>query len=152
MLAAALVALVGAGSDAAWAATCDENKRPITITETQQMNYGTIAVTNGGGTVTLSATGGVSAPGGFTVSGVTTPGQFQVSGRRNCALAIGFLAGFLTGPGAQMQIRNFTTNAGANPVLGNNGRLNFNVGADLVVNSSQAGGSYSGTYTVTVIY
>jgi uncharacterized protein DUF4402 len=32
------------------------------------------------------------------------------------------------------------------------GTVNFNVGADLAVNPAQAGGSYSGTYSVTVIY
>jgi len=52
-----------------------------------------------------------------------------------------------------MQIQNFTTNAGSTPILNPaGGVLDFNVGADLIVNASQLGGSYSGTYTVTVIY
>jgi hypothetical protein len=52
-----------------------------------------------------------------------------------------------------MQIRNFITNAGPNPTLTPaGGALDFNVGADLIVNASQIGGSYSGSYTVTVIY
>ena len=43
MLAAtALATLPGAGSQA-WAARCDNQANPVTITEMQQMNYGTIA-------------------------------------------------------------------------------------------------------------
>ena len=124
----------------------------ITVTERQQMNYGTIAVTSGGGTVTMSTTGTLSAPAGFVLSGATSAGRFRVTGSANCGVLISFVAGSLTGPGTAMQIQNFITDAGTNPTLNLVGRLNFNVGADLVVNAGQAGGSYSGAYTVTVIY
>lgn len=141
--------LVGAGSSSAWA-SCNQ---AITVTEKQQLNYGTIAVTSGGGTVTMAANGTVSAPSGFTLSGITNPGSFHVTGTNGCSVSISFVAGSLTGPGAAMQIWNFTTNAGPNPTLAPPaGQLDFNVGADLIVNAGQPGGSYSGTYTVTVIY
>jgi Mat/Ecp fimbriae major subunit len=146
---ATLAVLLGAASPAALAA-CN---KAITVAETQQMNYGTIAVTNGGGTVTMAANGTVTAPGGFTVTGITAPGTFLVTGTNNCVVTISFVAGSLTGPGTAMPIQNFTTDAGASPTLAPpGGALTFNVGADLVVNSGQLGGSYSGTYTVTVIY
>ncbi len=67
-------------------------------------------------------------------------------------MVISFTAGALTGPGNAMTINNFTNNAGANPVLDASGNLSFKVGADLVIGANQKGGSYSGTYTVTVIY
>ena len=146
---ATLAVLLGTSSPPALAA-CN---KAITVAETQQMNYGTIAVTSGGGTVTMAAAGTVTAPGGFTLSGLTAAGSFHVTGTNNCAVTISFVAGSLTGPGTAMQIQNFTTNAGASPTLNPaGGQLNFNVGADLVVNAGQAGGSYSGAYTVTVIY
>jgi Mat/Ecp fimbriae major subunit len=153
-----LLALLGVAAPPAWAAGgCDETSNAIAISETQQISYGTIAVTTGGGTVTISPSGAVSAPGGFTVSGVTSAGKFHVTGKQNCSVSISFLAGSLTGPGTAMAIGNFTDNAGANPSFsttggGSLGSLDFSVGADLTVNPSQAGGSYSGTYTVTVIY
>jgi hypothetical protein len=156
--AAALFALLGIASPPAWAAGgCDETSNPITISQTQSISYGTIAVTNGGGTVTISPSGTVSAPGGYTVSGITSAGKFHVTGKQNCSVSISFLAGSLTGPGTAMAIGNFTNNAGASPSLnivgaGTLGSLDFAVGADLTVNSNQAGGSYSGTYSVTVIY
>ena len=127
--------------------------KAITVAETQQMDYGTIAVTSGGGTVTMATTGTVSAPAGFLVSGITNAGSFHVTGTNGCSVTISFVAGSLTGPGTAMQIQNFITDAGATPILNPaGGALNFNVGADLVVNAAQAGGSYSGTYTVTVVY
>ena len=129
-------------------------RRPITVAETQQMSFGTIAAASGGGTVTVSSAGITSAPGGFALSGAAAAGKFHVTGSRNCAVIITFVAGSLLGPGAAMQIRNFTTNAGANPTLGPTrpGSLDFSVGADLAVNPAQLGGNYNGTYTVTVIY
>ena len=150
ILAAATIALLlGAGMVPASAA-CN---KAITVAETQQMNFGTIAVTSGGGTVTINTAGTVTAPIGFTPSGVTNAGSFHVTGTNGCNVTISFVAGSLTGPGTAMQIQNFTTDAGTTPVLTPaGGALNFNVGADLVVNAAQAGGSYSGTYTVTVIY
>lgn len=146
--AGAAALLLGAAAPAF--ATCNKT---ITVAETQQMNYGTIAVTSGGGTVTMKANGTATAPGGFTVSGALAAGRFHVTGTNNCTVTISFTAGSLTGPGTAMQIGNFTTDAGATPTLAPaGGALDFNVGADLVVNPSQVGGSYSGTYTVTVIY
>lgn len=148
-LAGATMVLLGAASPAAWAA-CNAT---ITVTETQQMNYGTIVAAAGGGTVTISTAGIVSASGGFALSGAPAAGKFHVTGTNNCGVSISFVAGSLTGPGTAMQIRNFTTDAGAAPTLHPpGGQLDFDVGADLVVNANQKGGTYNGTYTVTVIY
>jgi hypothetical protein len=145
--------LLATASAPAWAARCDLAGDPITLAETQQMNYGTIAAASGGGTVKIAATGAVTAPSGFAVSGVPAAGKFRVTGKTSCVVSISFLAGSLVGLGTAMAINNFTTNAGANPTLDNStGVLNFAVGADLVVNAGQLGGSYSGTYSVTVIY
>jgi hypothetical protein len=149
LLVGTMLSVVGAVGEPAWAA-CN---KPITVAETQQMNYGTIAVTTGGGTVTLAANGTLSVPSGFSSMGLPSVGSFHVTGTNNCGVTISFVAGSLAGPGTAMQIQNFTTNAGATPTLAPPaGQLDFNVGADLVVNAGQAAGSYSGTYTVTVIY
>ena|SRR6185437_4319465 len=157
-LAAMGLALLDVASPPAWAGGgCDQTTNPITISQTQAISYGTIAVTNGGGTVTISPTGTVAAPGGYTVSGATSAGKFHVTGKQNCSVIISFIAGSLTGPGVAMAIGNFTNSAGASPSLnivgaGTLGSLDFSVGADLTVNPNQSGGSYSGTYSVTVIY
>ena len=127
----------------------------ITVTENTSMSFGTIGVVAGGGTVRLSTAGGRTAPAGFFLSGTTAAGQFTAaatSGAKNCAVVVSFTAGSLTGPGNAMTINNFTNNAGASPTLDASGNLTFKVGADLIIGANQKGGSYSGTYTVTVIY
>ena len=127
----------------------------ITLTENTAMSFGTIGVVAGGGTVTLNTAGSRTAPAGFFLSGTTAAGQFTASatsGAKNCAVVISFTAGSLTGPGTAMTINNFTNNAGASPTLDGSGNLSFKAGADLIIGANQKGGSYSGTYTVTVIY
>ncbi len=146
---AAITLLLGVSAPPASAA-CN---KAITITEAQQMNYATITVTSGGGNVTMSPSGTLTAPGGFVLSGAPAAGKFNVTATNGCTVTISFTPGSLTGPGTAMTITNFTTNAGPTPTLQPpSGQLSFSVGADLLVNAGQAGGSYSGTYTVTVIY
>jgi Domain of unknown function (DUF4402) len=146
---AAAAFLLSVAADAASAA-CNQT---ITIAQTQPLSYGNIAPASGGGTVTVSSAGIASAPFGFALSGGSAAGQFRVTGSNNCVVSISFVAGSLIGPGPAMQIRNFTTDAGASPTLHPpGGLLDFDVGGDLVVNANQPGGTYIGSYTVTVIY
>jgi len=149
-LTASLIGGLAAGALAAEpaGAACS---RAITITETAQMNFGTIGVAAAGGRVTLSPSGTVSGPPGAFLAGAPAAGSFHVRGSHNCAVAISLTPGALTGPGSPMTITNFTTDAGPNPIL-THGKFTFSVGADLVVNAGQAAGNYNGTYTVTVIY
>jgi len=149
MRAGVTVAVLLTAASAPALAACNN---AISIFELRQMNYGTIAVTNGGGRVTIAPSGVVTAPGGFALSGATVAGNFVTLGSANCAMSILFTPGSLVGPGSAMTINNFTTDAGASPRFNGSGWFDFNVGADLLVNASQAGGNYSGTYTVTVIY
>lgn len=127
-------------------------QQAISITEDTQMDFGTIAVDGSGGTVTITAAGSVSGPAGYTFSGSPAGGTFTASGDASTAVTISFTDGSLTGPGTAMTLNNFTHDAGGTPTTDGTGDLTFNVGADLVVNASQASGAYSGTYVVTVNY
>lgn len=154
LLAGATVALLGATSPSAWAARCDSQKDPITIKQNVQIDFGTIVVTTSAGTVRITPAGALSTPGSpsYTLLGGGAAGQFSVTGKQGCAVTISFLDGVLMNPAANtMTITNFTTNA-VNPFFNSAGSLAFSVGADLVVNSNQPDGTYTGTYTITVIY
>jgi Domain of unknown function (DUF4402) len=128
--------------------------KAIAVTEATQMNFGTIGPTSAGGRVTVSPSGVVTGPAGYYLAGPSAAGSFKVTGTNNCAVVINFTPGSLVGPGGAgtMTVTNFTTNAGPTPILNGGGRLTFSVGADLVVSGGQPGGSYNGTYTVTVVY
>ncbi|MCZ4279995.1 DUF4402 domain-containing protein [Kiloniella laminariae] len=127
-------------------------QQAISITENTAMDFGNTAVDASGGTVTISTAGAVSGPAGYTFSGSPAAGAFTASGDASTAVTISFTNGSLTGPGAAMTLNNFTHDAGGTPTTDGSGDLAFNVGADLVVNATQASGAYAGTYTVTVNY
>ena len=57
----------------------------------------------------------------------------------------------LTSGGDTMTIDTFNHDAGGTPTL-SGGSDTFNVGATLNVGATQAGGTYSGTFSVTVNY
>ncbi len=128
------------------------NHFPIVITENTSMDFGVVIFDGTAGTVTINTSGVVTGPLGYLFSGTPAAGAYGVTGQQNQSVIISFTSGSLTGPGTAMTVDNFTHSAGASPGFDNQGNLSFNVGADLSVNASQATGSYSGTFTVTVNY
>lgn len=129
-------------------------KKALTATQVTPMNYGTIGVPTAGGTVTISPAGNVSTSAtGFNFSGSPTAGSFTITGEPSTSLTISFQNGSLTGAGTAMTLNNFTSTPAAGSVTTNtSGSVTLNVGADLVVGASQASGTYTGTYQLTVSY
>ena len=123
----------------------------VTVTVDGPMNFGTVIAPPEGGTVQVSTAGAVTGPGSFLFKGFPAAGQFTASGVNNALVTITFSgSSVLTGPGSPMTIDGFTHNAGASPTLDASGKLVFRVGARLTVNPGQQGGTYTGTFTVTV--
>src|SRR5260370_19238211 len=94
-----LAVLLGASSPSALAA-CN---KAITVAETQQMDYSTIVVTSGGGTVTMAANGTVTVPGGVSLMGLPSAGSFYLTGTNNSTVTLRFFAGAFTSPRASTQ-------------------------------------------------
>lgn len=130
-----------------------EIQQAIVLNEDTAMDFATILADPAGDTVTLDTSNGVTSTGASTFSGTAASGAFSASGTPNAAVTISFSSGdTLTGPGAAMALGSFTTDAGGSPAFDASGNLSFNVGANLSVNPAQVGGSYAGTYTLTVDY
>lgn len=126
---------------------------PVVISEVTEMDFATIFADNTGDLVTLTSAGAVSSTGASTFTGTPEAGAFSVAGTPSAAVTISFSSGdTLGGPGADMPLGTFTTDAGGSPAFNGSGALAFNVGADLTVNASQLEGAYTGTYTLTVDY
>ncbi len=123
----------------------------LTVTENTTMDFGTITVDTSAATVTMTSAGSVSG-GTYTYSGSPAAGNFTASGDATTAVTISFTGGNLTGTGADMALSTFTHDAGGTPTTDGSGDLVFNVGADLAVGASQVADTYTGTYTVTVVY
>ena len=124
----------------------------VSVVENTTMSFGDTAVDASGGTVSMTSTGSVTGPAGYSFSGSPAAGAFTVTADASTAVTISFTDGSLTGPGTAMVLNNFTHDAGGTPTTTAGGSLAFNVGGDMVVNATQTSGAYTGTYTVTVNY
>lgn len=125
----------------------------LRIQERRDMRFATIAADPAGDVITLTPDDTISGVNASLFIGNSRPARFRVRGDRRAAFGISFSSGdTLTGPGAPMSLTNFTHNAGVTPTLNNGGNRRFDVGADLIINPIQLGGSYSGTYSVFVDY
>ncbi|MDI1245578.1 MAG: DUF4402 domain-containing protein [Rhodoferax sp.] len=81
-----------------------------------------------------------------------SPASFTVSGTSGLTYAVTFLDGTLNGSnGGTMTLNAFTCSASCTGTFGATAS-NVSVGGNLVVGSGQAAGSYTGSYTVTVVY
>lgn len=126
---------------------------PISLTENSSMDFGTIHILSSGDTITLSPNGSVNSMNGSLLSGSTSAANYRITGRRNRRVSISFSSGdTLTGPGGTIAIGSFTHNQGNSPRFNRQGELILDVGATLTIGPGQMGGSYSGTYAITVDY
>lgn len=134
----------------------------ITITETQQMNFGRIIrVDPRRDFIVLSPNGvATSTTGRSIVAGATQAAQFTATGEPNTAFNISFGnnsgRAFLDGDLDRLRLDQFTSSLGTTPAFGPTGQVNFTVGSRLRArsqnNNRDPSGVYSGTYNATVEY
>ncbi|MEC7701500.1 MAG: DUF4402 domain-containing protein, partial [Pseudomonadota bacterium] len=139
----------------------------ITLANTTALNFGRIAITNGGpisGTHTLSPAGVVSNAVNTSVVVPGTPGYFEISGGRNAVNVTAQLSGAVTYNGGQISIDRLTfggTGLVASVAIdaGTTGTLVFSggaadevdVGGRMVFSGTPAVGSWNGSsITVTI--
>ena len=129
--------------------------QPITVAETNALNFGTV-IAGANGTVTLPATAaGVAACTGPTcVTGTSSSGQFTVSGTKNEDFTVTMPATVtMTGPGTPLLVTlSNSLPATGKPKLSTAGTYSLNVGGSFPLTTAQVGGDYSGTYNVSVSY
>ena len=133
---------------------------PISIAEDTALAFGKF--TQAAGTVTMAPDGSRSASGGATTLSTVTPGnpgQMTVTGDANATYAISVSGGTLTGTGDPMTLSNITVAASTatgslitTGTIGAGGTQVLMTGGDLAVAATQASGTYTGSYSVTVEY
>ena len=129
---------------------------PLSASQVTPLSFGDVSST-GGATITMSSAGTRSITSGTATLDPSAPGTnavFNITGQQNTAVTVTLpTSTTLTGPGAAMTVNNFTSNpATGSTTLDSSGNLTLNVGADLIINSGQVPGSYTGTYTITISY
>ena len=125
---------------------------PISISPVGDLDFGTMGPTGTAGTVTVSPAGVRDSVDVDLFGGTPSGASFDVTGEPGQVYFITLpSSATLTNGGSTMSVDNFEDDAGASPTLVG-GSDTFNVGATLNVGAAQAGGTYSGTFAVTVNY
>jgi len=139
--------------------------RPLSFFKVDDLNFGTIVPGNSAGTVTVHPDSSRTSTGGVTPVGNThQPARFAGLGSYNRQVMISISSNSiqLTGPGAPMTVSQFEIGSTPTAILSTaplrfrisnfSGQFNFPVGGTLNVNAHQAPGTYSGNFTITLIY
>ena len=126
---------------------------PISISSSGDLAFGTMLTTGTAGTVTVTPAGvRTCSPEVDCFGGFPAAASFDVTGASGATYSITLpSSATLTSGGDTMTIDTFNHDAGGTPTL-SGGSDTFNVGATLNVGATQAGGTYSGTFSVTVNY
>lgn len=136
---------------------------PVSITNAdasgvvKSLAFGTIVPSALQGSVVVATNGGRTGTDVTLLTNSATPvsaAAFTIAGLPSTACTIGLpTSTSLTGPGtAIMTVDTFTSNLGPIITLDGAGQKTFNVGGILTVGASQAAGSYTGTFSVSVVY
>lgn len=132
----------------------------ITLANATPLNFGIIAQTTAGGTVTLNANSDVAVHSNTAAeiqSSTEARAIFNVAGEANALYSISLPSSSITltrASGSEtMTVNGFTTdNSTTGSQIEANGTDSFYVGAVLNVGANQVAGTYNGTYSVTVAY
>jgi len=133
---------------------------PIRIVAVNGLRFGQIARPSTIGTIVMSPLGVITATGGLLPSkaivqtGTRGPGSFTITGDPNRAFRLILPIGSLIlRSGTQIvRITAMSSNITGTPSLSATGSFALTVGATLLLGANQPIGTYSGTYTATVVY
>jgi len=127
----------------------------IGISNTRGLVFGELVAGATSGTAVVTPAGSRTLTGGVTTgnSGGITSASFTVTGIPLFTFAITLPGSTsITAGGNSMTVNTFTSTPSGTGQLSVLGSQALTVGATLVVGASQASGSYSGTFSVTVVY
>jgi spore coat protein U-like protein len=127
----------------------------ISITKTADMDFADVVASGSAGTVVLSTAGARSITGGATLGNSTgaAAAAFTVSGDPASTYSISLpSSATITSTPNTMTVNTFTSSPSGTGTLSGGGTQALTVGATLQVGASQAQGTYTGTFDVTVAY
>jgi hypothetical protein len=131
--------------------------KPLILTRVQDLDLGTITLGPGswsGATVGISRAGVLTCNANVICTGATTPAIYNVSGTNNRVVRITAPNVTLVNQNDASRTLTLVTDVVASVTLTNSGPpgTNFPIGGSISVSSSTAGGTYTGTFNVTVDY
>ena len=131
--------------------------KPLILSWRQDLDLGTITLKSGtwsGATVTLSRTGAFSCSSNLVCTGAVKVATYNVSGSNNRTVLITAPNVILVNQSDSSQTLTLAVDKPASVFLTNSGPpgSDFSLGGTLTLNSTTAGGTYVGTFNVTVDY
>ena len=153
LVAAALCAAPASAANVTASASVNVIK-PIQLTKTSDLNFGTVTFAGGSSgtaTVTISQLGAVTCPASATCTGTPMAAGFNIQGTNKQTALITVPSTTLSNGSDSMT---FTPNAPSSVYLPNSGSpgIDFAVGGSITIGSANAGGTYSGSISVTAEY
>jgi len=157
-LAAVAVALSATPALAATGATTPATARaqivkPLVLTSSQNIDFGTILLTNvtGANAVSISQAGAIVCGAGLTCAATGKQAIFNVAGSNNQVVKINTTAANISNGTTNLL---FTPSAPATVTLTNSGApgTDFNVGGSFSIDTATTDGVYTGNLNVTVDY
>jgi len=158
IVAAAAVTLAATPALAATGASTPATARaqivkPLVLTSTQNIDFGTILLTNvtGANAVSISQAGAISCGAGLTCNATGKQAIFNVAGSNQQFVKITTVAANISNGTTNLL---FTPSAPASVQLTNSGvpGTNFNVGGSFSIDTTTTDGVYTGNLNVTVDY
>lgn len=131
--------------------------KPLTISKTQDLDFGTIVLVGAAfanEVVTVPISGPVVCGGGtnLTCSGTPTPAKFHLVGSNNAAVTVNSPSFNLTGPATLSVTPTSLTQSVNLGATGNTTGYDVFLGGSITLGSSTPDGVYTGTWTVTADY
>jgi hypothetical protein len=154
LAAAALLSVPFTANAAQITATTSANiVKPVQLTKIQDMDYGTLLVSNYTGTrnVVMTRAGAVTCPVEITCSGAPKQARFNIQGTNKMVVGISVTSGGLVNGSNTIP---FTPDVVGSITMTNSGApgTDVDIGGALTVNGSVPGGLYTGTLTITADY
>ena len=155
VIAGSLVASLGMGATAAQAATATATAkakilRQVTVTNTTDLQFGTIVSGTASSTVVVSSTGARTCGTGLVCSSTSTAANFDVTGTSGQVVTVSVPASVTLSSGTNSMTASLASSNSSLTLAANAG--SFSVGGTLSVGANQADGDYSGTFAATVDY
>lgn len=131
--------------------------KPLVLTKVGDLDLGTITLGPGvwsNATVAISQAGALTCNANVTCTGATQPAQYNVQGSNQQRVRISAPNLTLTNQSDPSQTLTMIVSAPASVMLTNSGfpGVNFSIGGSVSLNSTTSGGTYVGTFNVTVDY
>lgn len=124
---------------------------PLSLTNTGDLNFGTVVGPFSGSVVRVS-NAGVRACGSLTCSGTPSAATFSVTGTASQSLKVTVPASVTMNSGANSLLVDLTTDLPTGVATNSSGSATFGVGGSLTIPALTPDGLYTGTFSVTVDY